>query len=73
MFFVMVDIPFQGKVYQRRVGQMDTSFSKAVRKARRVSGYIVNENRDVVAQAYDPSYPRHVDSLVNISSGEDVV
>jgi hypothetical protein len=52
---------------------MDISFSKAVRKAKKVKGYVVNETGELYAQAYDKTYPRHVDSLVNISSGEDYV
>lgn len=69
---VMAHTVVRNKVYQRRV-KTNLSFQEAICKAKAVKGYVVNDDGELVAQAMSPNAPRFVDTLVNISSGEDVL
>jgi len=83
MFFVMVDHVVGKKTYPRRVGQPTQSLFTASKIAIEKRGYILNESRDLMGQAYDHTLPSYIGSinkapvsdnvqqLINIASGED--
>jgi hypothetical protein len=71
MFFVMRDFVDVGKQYPRRIGSPTTDWSVAKRLCLKHQGYVMNESREMVGQAFDPAMPRYVGTVVNIGSGED--
>lgn len=71
MFFPMKSFEQDNQVYQHRVGAPTVKLNTAAAIARKHKGFVVNENNEVVLQAFNESLPRHVDKITNISSGED--
>jgi hypothetical protein len=71
MYFIMKDFVEDGTVYQRKVGAAVRKFETARKRVRAVRGTVLNENREIVMQAFDENLPRHVDAVRNIGSGED--
>ena len=71
MYFVMKHFTENGTVYQRKVGAAVRKFETARKRVKAVKGTVLNENREIVMQAFDESLPRYVDNVKNIGSGED--